>query len=49
MPKKKKPVTDMATLTKGYEKFIKGKELNKDGKQLFAKALSGAVKQRAAK
>ncbi len=49
---KKKDQTPMEKLTQGYEKFIKGQELNKDGKDQFDKALKKAVtpkKQRGSK
>ena len=42
MPKKEK--ISMAELTSGYEKFIKGKELNKNGKGLFNKIINKAAK-----
>jgi hypothetical protein len=35
--------------TVGYEKFLKGKEINKNGKQLFDKTLKKATKQRGSK
>ena len=38
--KKKTPVEK---LTQGYEKFIKGKELKKDGGKLFEKTLKKAA------
>jgi hypothetical protein len=41
--------TPMEKLTKGYEKFINGKELNKDGKQQFEKTLKKTVKARSVK
>ena len=41
--------TPMEKLTKGYEKFIKGKELNKDSKQQFEKTLKKASKPRSVK
>lgn len=34
----------MEKLTQGYDKFIKGKETNKNGKVLFDKAIKKAVK-----
>jgi hypothetical protein len=34
----------MDELTQGYEKFIKRKELNKDGKEQFDKAIKKATK-----
>lgn len=39
----KKEQTPMEKLTQGYEKFIKGKELNNDGKILFDKAIKKAT------
>lgn len=48
MAKKKKEIT-MAELTKNYETFIKGKGVNKNGKELFDKTLKKAVKQRSSK
>lgn len=41
----------MQKLTEGYEKFIKGKELNEIGKELFGKAIKKAtkIKQRGSK
>jgi hypothetical protein len=44
--------TPMEKLTQGYEKFIKGQGLNKDGKDQFDKAIKKAAtpkKQRGAK
>jgi len=35
---------NMAEVTAGYEEFIKGKELNKNGKQLFDKTIKKAAK-----
>ena len=34
----------MEKLTQGYEEFIKGKKLNKNGKKTFNKALKKAAK-----
>lgn len=45
----KKKEKSMAELTKGYEKFIQGKELNPNGKKDFDKILKKAVKQRGSK
>ena len=45
----KKKVKSMKELTAGYEKFIKGKETNSNGKALFDKALKKAVKPRGSK
>lgn len=42
MAKKKTP-TPMEKLTAGYEKFIKGKELNNDGKEQFDKTIKKAI------
>ena len=43
--KKSKPAqTQMDRLTEGYEKFIKDKEVNKKGKELFNKAIQKAAK-----
>ncbi len=39
----------MEKLTAGYEDFIKGKELNPNGKKLFNKTLKKAVKPRGSK
>lgn len=44
-PNNKNYKTPMDKLTKGYEKFINGKELNKDGKQQFEKTLKKTVKK----
>lgn len=41
--------TPMEKLTQDYEKVIKGKELNKNGKQLFDKAIKKAAKPRGSK
>ena len=46
---KKKEITAMEKLTQGYEKLIKGKEINKNGKQLFDKAIKKAAKSRGSK
>lgn len=40
----KKIKTPMEKLTQGYEKFIKGQELKKDGKTSFDKTLKRAAK-----
>jgi len=50
MTKKKKNIT-MDELTKNYESFIKDKEVNKNGRKLFNKALKKAtkIKQRGSK
>lgn len=45
----KKKQTPMEKLTAGYEKFIKGKEVNPEGKELFEKAIKKAAKPRASK
>ena len=49
MPKKTQ--TPMEKLTQGYEKFIKRKKINKNGKLLFNKIIKKAAKpkQRSAK
>ena len=39
----------MEKLTEGYEKFIKGKELDPEGKKKFDKALKKAAKPRGSK
>lgn len=49
MKSTKKKQTPMEKLTQGYEKFIKGKEVNKNGKKLFNKTLKKATKQRGSK
>ena len=41
--KKGKKKTPMEKLTAGYEEFIKGKELNPNGKELFEKAIKKAA------
>jgi hypothetical protein len=47
MKQSKKELTPMERLTQGYEKFIKGKETNNKGKELFDKAMKKATtKQR---
>jgi hypothetical protein len=47
----KKKQTPMEKLTQGYEKFIKGKEQNQEGKKVFDKTLKNATrpKQRGSK
>lgn len=40
---KSKAKTPMEKLTAGYGKFIKGKEVNSNGKELFEKALKKAA------
>lgn len=42
--KKKKEQTPMEKLTRNYEKFMKDKEINPDGKELFDKTLKNAAK-----
>ncbi len=42
--KKKKASKTMDEITQGFEKFIEGKEVNKDNKPLFEKAIKKAVK-----
>lgn len=49
MAKKKKELTPMEKLTAGYEDFIKGKELNKKGRDLFDKTIKKAVKPHGSK
>ncbi len=39
MKEKKKPITEMEKLTAGYEKLIKTKQVNKNGKMLFDETL----------
>jgi hypothetical protein len=46
---KKNGKTPMEKLTKGYEKFIKGKEINSEGKKLFDKTLNKSVKKQGGK
>lgn len=46
---KKKNQKTMAEVSAGYEKFIKGKELNKYGKTEFEKVLKKAAKPRSVK
>ena len=48
MTKKKKDMT-MEEVTAGYDKFIKGKKLNPNGKKVFESTLKKAVKQRGSK
>lgn len=47
----KRQPTQMEKLTQGYEKFIKGKKTNKDGKSIFNNAVKKAtkIKQRGSK
>jgi hypothetical protein len=47
--KKKKAKTPMDKLTEGYETFIKGKGVNKNGKTIFEKVIKKASKPRASK
>lgn len=42
--KAKKGKTPMEKLTKGYEEFIKGQELKKNGKKAFNKTIKKAAK-----
>jgi hypothetical protein len=49
MKMKKKEPTPMEKLTAGYEDFIKGKELNNKGRELFDKVVKKAAKPRSAK
>lgn len=41
---KKKPETSMEKLTANYEQFIKGKETNSKGKDIFDKVIKKAAK-----
>ena len=45
----KKKEKTMAELTAAYKNFIKGKSVNKNGKELFDKVLKKAVKPRSSK
>lgn len=47
--KNKKEPIPMDRLTAGYEKFIKGKEINNNGRIAFDKAIKKASKPRSAK
>jgi hypothetical protein len=47
--KKKEKKTPMEELTKGYEKFIEGKEVDPQGAENFNKALKKAVKSPSSK
>lgn len=47
--KKDDKLSPMEKLTKGYEKFMEGKEVDPDGAEKFDKALKKAVKPRASK
>lgn len=49
MPQKNKSKSPMEKLTQGYEKFIKGKELKKDGEKVFQRTLKKAAKPRGSK
>jgi hypothetical protein len=49
MAKSKKQKSPMDKLTKGYEKFIEGKELNPKGEEVFNKTLKKASKPRGSK
>ena len=42
---KTKKTKSMDELSKGYEKFINGKEVKKDGKSAFDKVIKKATKQ----
>ena len=42
--KMKKEPSQMDKVTAGYEQFIKGKKVNKNGKELFDKAIKKASK-----
>ncbi len=43
MKNKNRYITSMEKLTQGYEDFIKGKELDKEGIKNFKKAISAAT------
>jgi hypothetical protein len=47
--KKQKRITTMEKLTENYEKFIEGKQLKSNGKQLFDKTIKKASKPRGSK
>jgi hypothetical protein len=47
--KGKKEKTPIEKLTSGYDKFIKGKEANPNGKAAFEKVVKKAAKPRSAK
>ncbi len=49
MAKTKKELSPMEKLTAGYEDFIKGKELNNKGRDLFDKVIKKAAKPRGSK
>lgn len=49
MAKKKKSEKTMAEVSKGYEAFIRDKEITTNGKVLFNKILKTAVKRRGSK
>jgi hypothetical protein len=44
--KVKKPVKTMEELTKGFDKFIEGKEINPNAKEDFDNALKNAIKKK---
>lgn len=46
---KSKKKTPMEKSTAGYEKFIKRKELNNNGREQFDKAIKKSTKQRGSK
>ena len=47
--KSKKQQTPMEKLTANYERLIKGKQTNNNGKELFEKTVKKATKQRGSK
>lgn len=49
MAKKKIDLTPMEKLTARYEDFIKGKEINNKGRELFDKVVKKAAKPRGSK
>ena len=49
MKTNKKEKTPMEKLTQNHEKFMKDKEVNPNGKELFDKTLKKATKQRGSK
>ena len=42
-----RPITPMDKLTQGYEKFIKNKETNPKGKELFNRVIKKSTKPKA--
>ena len=47
MKRNKKEQTSMEKLTQGYEKFVKNKETNDKGKELFSKVIKKATEIKA--